>query len=296
MAWQQFFRNIYISFKNKLRLFFSSCIRCVFIFGSTHQCRTHRNPTCDLGPKWERRLARKAAGHLTLRYLRADGAKSWRSRFLEGGESNEGEKAPAGGFQLRLWVLYRLHGNPSRCLIKLSPCPPPCYSILPSLRCPPPPRFHGPRNGQRRRLNVTGYKAMVTSVDFSNNLRDHPRIFVLHAVVSIYTHHCAPRRRVAMNHLIHYSGEWKIQRDVVRAQTNDVHGLLVAIAPRNEDESEFLCFHRNLSLSRDSFFSGGERMPPCLFFSTFFISWKHPSIYVIQDTRYIVVIYELEMQ
>ena len=94
--------------------------------------------------------------------------RSLEGRFLEDGKRERErerqrttkERRPPGGFQLRLWVLYRLHGNPSRCLIKLSPCPPPRHSILPSLRCSPPLRcsFYALPPLPKRPKDLTGTK------------------------------------------------------------------------------------------------------------------------------------------
>lgn len=174
-------------------------------------------------------------GYLTLWCLRADRAKSWRSRFLGG----EGEKTSVGEFQWRLWVLYRLHSNPPDVLSNY-------HLVLPHV----PPYHHSeafrPHDAHptapemaEEGFNKRGYKAMVTPVSFSNNLRDH--LWSLdhpcYTHTSSYTHTVASRVEGCYGTFNSLFREMK-NSEAVRASPNDIHDLLAAIAPWNEDESK----------------------------------------------------------
>lgn len=193
---------------------------CVFIFDSTHQCRTRR--TCNWGGRNKKvegvakRWWRQDTWHFGVSRLME---RSLEGRFLGGGErereaeNNEGEKAAwrvpveALGFVSSPWQPLPM----SYQIITLSSPMPLHPTVTPTALRPYDAHSMTPPETAKG-LNVAGYKTMVTSGDFSNNLRDHPRILVLRTIVSTYTHRCVPMRRVSMKHLIYYSGEWKIQR------------------------------------------------------------------------------------
>jgi len=174
------------------------------------------------------------------------------------------EGAPAGGFRSRLWVLYRLHGNPSRCLIKLSPCPPPRHSIPPSLRGPPAPHppppplrdAHSttPETSERKDSSEAGYKAMVRLPQtFARQLADPPPTNPLTARTRVHLrapHSRPPRQEGRQETFNSLFREMKNSRAPRERRPMTVHGLLAAIVPWNGDESESSFFSLGIFRSR----------------------------------------------
>jgi len=162
------------------------------------------------------------------------------------------EGAPAGGFRSRLWVLYRLHGNPSRCLIKLSPCPPPRHSIPPSLRGPPAPSpplppppamliLRPPKRASERTPAKQDTKRWSLPQTFARRLADPPPTNPLAARTRVHLrapHSRPPRQEGRQETFNSLFREMKNSRAPRERRPMTFHGLLAAIVPWNGDESE----------------------------------------------------------
>jgi hypothetical protein len=174
--------------------------------------------------------------------------------------------------------LYRLHGNPSRCLIKLSPCPPPPpppatttatprHSIPPSLRdlrppARPPARplplprcsFWGPRNERTKGLcEAEDTKRWSLPQTFPNNLRIPPtNPLTARTCVHLRAPHSRPP---------HQEGRQETFNSLFREMKNSgaprerrpmtVHGAACGnCGTRNGDESESSLFSVGIFRSR----------------------------------------------
>lgn len=134
-------------------------------------------------------------GHSPLRCLAADGAILVHERKASSKEARNRRRSVPRGLVSFPW-------QPSQCLIKLSPCPPPCSSASTflSLQLSPAIPLVHPRSDETTEegLGERGNKAVGHFLFVSNNLWD------LHAPMLVTFMHY-DSSRVATEHLIHYS-------------------------------------------------------------------------------------------